>query len=213
MSMKPESGKRHFPNSRGTNWVAASWESRAKSWLLRKVEAPTVTMQHGAAQGPALRDPTDYAPMQILSHISYVILGKSITSLSLSFFLCKMGLPYPSSKDIHRQEPRVESGPEKQAQLSQCPPPRPWSSRYLPDASHPVMAMVICSCLPSVRGRNVNSSMAPTRFFILYPKDPDTTMRMEVTGDPGECWSDSRTVSANHVPSPWTDVSFLNSLR
>lgn len=44
----------------------------------------------------------------------------------------------------------------------------------MPDPSQPVMAMVICSCLPSVRGRNMNSSMAPTRFFILYPKDTDT---------------------------------------
>lgn len=40
---------------------------------------------------------------------------------------------------------------------------------YLPVHSHPVIAMVIWSCLPSVSGRNSNSSMAPTRFFILYP--------------------------------------------
>lgn len=40
---------------------------------------------------------------------------------------------------------------------------------YLPVHSHPVIAMVMWSCLPSVSGRNSNSSMAPTRFFILYP--------------------------------------------
>lgn len=40
---------------------------------------------------------------------------------------------------------------------------------YLPVHSHPVIAMVMWSCFPSVSGRNSNSSMAPTRFFILYP--------------------------------------------
>jgi hypothetical protein len=30
----------------------------------------------------------------------------------------------------------------------------------------------------------VNSSMAPTRFFILYPTDPDMRTRVEVTGTP-----------------------------
>lgn len=40
---------------------------------------------------------------------------------------------------------------------------------YFPAHSHPVIAMVMWSCFPSVSGRNSNSSMAPTRFFILYP--------------------------------------------
>lgn len=79
---------------------------------------------------------------------------------------------------------------------------QPWPSRYLPDASHPVMAMVMCSCLPSVRGRNVNSSMAPTRFFILYPKDPDTNMRMEGSGDLGERQSERLSVLTHSHSEP-----------
>lgn len=123
--------------------------------------------------------------------------------MSLSFLLCKTGpLPHPS-RGTHRQEPRPGFGPQQQSQLRQHLPHHPpisalpRSSRYLPDASHPVMAMVMCSCLPSVRGRNVNSSMAPTRFFILYPKDPDTKMRVEMTRD-------NRSVSESDSPRSHT---------
>lgn len=149
---------------------------------------------------------------------------KSSQFLSLSFLFCKMGLTPP--RGIHRQESRPGFVLQQQSQISQhlphLPPPHPsllcpWSSRYLPDASHPVTAMVTCSCLPSVRGRNVNSSMAPTRFFILYPEDPDTKMRVEMTGDPRNVrvalCAHTLTVSANCVPCPWTNVPFSKSLK
>lgn len=51
---------------------------------------------------------------------------------------------------------------------------------YLPAHSHPVIAMVMWSCLPSVSGRNSNSSMAPTRFFILYPTHKAETQISEI---------------------------------
>lgn len=57
---------------------------------------------------------------------------------------------------------------------------------YLPAHSHPVIAMVMWSCFPSVSGRNSNSSMAPTRFFILYPTHNKTETQISEIAQQGQ---------------------------